>query len=274
MMKIDADYQNLQSAVWKEKIDLYASCNNIEMLSKEFYLAEYKGKSLSDASDNINVIDVRLAFAEPLQRGKYIVLQTFYNFGDLATIDIVKMPTDKHVNLVQTYINSILIPELTPQEAIRAGEQTRYFIAGGFAAAPEGKAEFRGSSQDFHNQISVYDVNDLAAYIALQSGLFTGADSVNPKNGEKYLQACLDLMAEHKTQRDFHSHLIDMFVADVVAEGQRIHPNTIGALVEMKSSDRLNAGEEGYFRLKTEEMVEIGNEIIAKSVAAKIRMNR
>lgn len=299
IQKIDAkDICMPQSELWEAALDEYSKEKNLPFKKYAFYLA----KSEDANPDNTGLILVRVALSDLenkiSQHKKYVIMQTYYDNGDLSTIDIVKLPKDYHKEIVIEYLTRILSPELSrefasfvPIEAPEGvneraiknivqedmlknvGGQSRFLTAGGYAEGDEKNIKFYGSSGDFLDTFSTYNVNEISSYLLSQTPLAESFEPVENAKGKEYIERCLDIMMKHKLKADFYSQLVDFYLIENVKNKKLTGDHLLYALIMMKSMDRAIMEGKSPLQILTEEMVEgIGREMMIKSVAERMKI--
>ena len=120
---------------------------------------------------------------------KYVVLQTYSDKDYVSTIDVVGgLRGGSHRKIAEEYLENFLADKIG-----------RYDIAGGFVNGGGTWVEFCGGSGEFSNRFSrfsEYSVNDISAYLAMESGLFEIVDSIYIDKGREYIERCLINKAE------------------------------------------------------------------------------
>ncbi len=98
-----------------------------------------------------------------------MILQTYYDEGDLGTVDVVRLPLSYRREIVKEYLENVLTGEISRQVIPLHKSLSRFLTTGGFVEGNGNKIKFHGSSGDFSNRFSVYDVNDIAFYFTRES---------------------------------------------------------------------------------------------------------
>jgi len=113
-------------------------------------------------------------------------------------------------------------------------------------------------------------VNDIAAYLTKQSGLFKNVESENMDQGKEYINRCLEIMLKYLHKPEFYSQLIDLYHLEPVRHDQYVMPHLLGALVMMKAMDDAFAGRGDFIKNLVKETSEgLGREIFLRGVAEK-----
>ncbi|MGM5481257.1 MAG: hypothetical protein ACQESE_02495 [Nanobdellota archaeon] len=261
---------------WQENVKQYLDNHNLGETSMDsFYLADSK-EGEQPNPENTGLILVRSLLSDLENKisdeHKYIMTQTFYNYGDFSTIDLVKLPENYHREILKSYMNNILTPDLS-QDIFPASKEgySRYLIGGGHVSRDENTITFENTSGDFGNLASAYNINNIAAYLANKSKLELEATSENPQQGEEYIQNVLDIMKHHKKSDEFYSKLVDFYFVDAMAEGG-VQGTTTHALTMMKAIDRAQYEQTDFFQTLTEEMsTGIGREFLLKATAYHLK---
>ncbi len=260
-----------QIDIWEKNLDRYCKDKKWNVKNRGFCFLNSDGPECRP--ENTSLLVARMAIAETKNKEKkYVALQTFYDNGRMSTLDIVGMPLEYHKNIVHEYLDKVLTPILSRQIVPLEEGLSRFFIAGGFTKQEKKKVKFYGSSGDFSNQFSAYDVNDIAAYIASESGLFEKAGSENSGKGKEYVEKCLRVMKDHKNKPEFYEKLVDMYFCDVVREKKAVGPHMLYALQMMKSIDRAVEERRDIVEVAVEEMVDgIGRTMMLKGFATGVK---
>jgi len=261
LVKMIHKIQEPQDTEWKRTIENYLEREDIGKTFKDsFYLAKSKPNE-TPFPDNTGLILVHTLLGDLegkfSKEQKYVLFQTYHNYGDVSTIDVVKLPEEMHRSIVDKYLE---------------GEIPKAFIAGGHVEADTDKIEFISSSGDYGNIFSRYDVNNIAAYLVSQSEQFKEVKSEDIAKGEEYINKVLDLMINHKSTPEFYSKLVDFYVVDCLREHKTISPHLLAPLVYMKASDRAINEEKPLVQTLVEETTGgIAKEITLKGAAERIK---
>ncbi|MEM7819352.1 MAG: hypothetical protein QXD48_00805 [Candidatus Aenigmatarchaeota archaeon] len=275
MEKINADELYMpQTEIWKWNLKKYAKENSLkEIKNTSFYLTKFED---FPTADNISVLLVRIALADLEGRlskeKKYVVLQTYYDDGDLSTLDIVRLPLDLHKEIKREYLNKILTENISRQPNLLLSKDTfsRYLTAGGFIDGNEKNIEFYGSSSDFSNKFSIYSVNDIVAYLVKESGLFENVKSKDEglEKGEEYINRCLDLMKKYKLKSEFYSQLIDLYQLEKIRNKEYVGSHILYSIAMMKSIDKAIKEDKDFLQAFIEEGTEgICREMLIRGIA-------
>lgn len=266
-----------QTEIWEKSLNEYKNKKSVDIIKKAFYLT--KSEASSPTPENTAVMLVRIAVSDLegklSEERKYVLLQTFYDEGDLATIDIVRLPLGFHKEIVKEYLTKVLTEDLSRQLIPLHDGRSRYLTAGGYFESNGKKIRFHGASSDFSNKLSVYDVNDIASYLAAESGLFETVESVNIFKGKEYIERCLEIMCNYKLRPDFYSQLVDLYLSENVRTGQGIGSHLLYSLTTMKSIDKALKEGKDITQVLVEESAEgIGREMLITGVAERLRKKK
>jgi hypothetical protein len=278
IQKIDAkELYTFQTELWERNLDKYSNKQNLDFKKHAFYLAKYD--DAAPTPENIGLVLVRLALSDLEDklstRKKYVILQTYYDEGDLSTIDVVRLPFRYHREIVKEYLENILTVEISRQAVPLHESLSRFLTAGGFVEENGDKIKFHGSSGDFSNRFSVYDVNHIASYLTRESGLFENVKPENISKGEEYVERCLDIMRQHKLKPEFYSELVKLYLLENVREEKYVGSHLLYSLNLMKSIDRASKEGEDITQVLVEESVEgIGREMMIRGIAERLKKQK
>jgi len=280
--KIDSKELSLpQSEMWRENVKNYLKEKNLEdSIYSDFYLVKNKEKEIPSA-ENTGLIHVRALLGDVNEKkssvNKYVLLQSYYNQGDLSTIDLVKLPKKMHQEIAEEYLTKILKPELSheflPHKSKNLSKNlSRFLIGGGYAKIKNDSISFEGSSGDFGNHYSPHSVNDISAYLIDQAGLYNKIKSTNKEKGREYIERVLDTMANYKHKKEFYSKLVDLYVKENVREDISVHPHILASLAMMKAYDRAKNKGISLLQAIIEETTDgIGREIMMAGLAERLK---
>ncbi|MEM3405776.1 MAG: hypothetical protein QW117_02260 [Candidatus Pacearchaeota archaeon] len=278
IQKFDAkELYSFQIESWEMALHKYSKENNLDFKKNAFYLL--KSENSISKPEDIGLILVRIALSDLegklSKEKKYVILQTYYDEGDLSTIDIVRLPFDMHRKIVEEYLEEILTKEISRQFIPLHEGLSRFLTAGGFIEKNVDKIKFYGSSVDFSNRFSTYDTNDIASYLTRESGLF---DIVEPPNqqysnkGKEYIERCLDIMRQHKLKPEFYSQIIDLYILENIRNDEIVRPHLFYSLNLMKSIDKAIKEGKDINQVLAEETAEgIGREMMIKGIEEKLK---
>jgi hypothetical protein len=278
IIKIDAkELYAPQTEVWERSLKTYAENTGLDSIRHgSFYLTASSGDM--PTPENTGTLLVRIALADVegklSKESKYVVLQTYYDDGDLGTIDVVRLPLGYHREIVLEYLRNILVEAISrqPESLLSKEGFSRYLTAGGFVEGNEKTIRFQDSSGDFSNRFSTYSVNDIASYLVGESGLFETTESDGINNGSDYIERCLDIMLKHKLTPEFYSQLIDLYLLKNVREEQHVGSHLLYSLNMMKSIDRaVKEGKDVIEALTLETVEGIGREMLLRGVTERFK---
>jgi len=274
--KIDGkDLYFPQIEIWERNLKEYCDKNKLDFKSNAFYLAKYDKSSGLPKPENIGLILVRIALTDlegkVSNQTKYVLLQTFYDEGDLSTIDIVKLPYDYHKQIVEKYLEEILTSNISRQLVPLHEGYSRFLTAGGFIRKELEQVTFYGSSGHYLDQLSTYNVNDIASYLVRESGLFEDVQP-NSHKGKEYIEKCLYIMKKYKSKPEFYSQLVQFYLLKNIRENNPVYGHIFNSLILMKSIDKAIKEGKEILQVITEEMVEgIGREMMLKGVTERFK---
>ncbi len=268
-----------QSDSWKNNVNRFIENNDIgRTVFDSFYLSKTK-EGESPTEDNTGMILVRALLADldgnRSKESKYVFLQSFYGEGDLSTIDIVKLPEGYHKDIIDTYLDNILTPDISLDLMPRdKGETSRFFAAGGHVETDNEMIEFTDHSQDYGNNISTYCSNDIAAYLVFQSSLSEPVSMGNNIiNGGKFINKNLDMMINHKKTPEFYNQLIDMHILEKIRNGIEVTRVDTGAIAMTKAYDRsITYGVDPIQAIVEEHSGGIGRDILLLSTVENMKL--
>ena len=198
---------------------------------------------------------------------KYVVLNTFYDDGVMATIDIARLPFSNHKTIVSEYLKEILMWEISRDISLKEAEDSRFMLAGGHLLNGPSGIEFSGTSGDFGHSIIGFNVNAMASFLAYLTDSFdVSASEEQLEEGKNAVLAMFELMEE---KEQFYDKLAEYIIenSEKFQElGGSISPVLLNILY-MKSIDR--AGKEGipFEQAVTFEMTEgIGRNILSSAI--------
>lgn len=267
-----------QTVLWEKLVNSYIQNNNLgESYYDQFYLSSFPKDEMPTA-DNVGLLLVRSLFAdingEKSSENKYVMLQSYYDQGDLSTIDIIKLPKGYHKEIIKTYLSDILVPEVSQQLIPVSNEgYSRFLTAGAHLSRSGDKIIFKNTSQDFGNKLSTYNINDVAAYLLNKSNLnFEGVSDNNKLSlGEEYVSKALNLMSEHKKSNNFYSRMLDIYLDDILASGKSISGILPHSLMMIKAHDRAFAEDKDIVQTMVEETSGgMTREFMLRGIAYKI----
>lgn len=263
-----------QIELWEMNLSKYSNKQNLDFKKHAFYLA--KSNEAVPKPEDMGLVLVRIALSDLegklSSERKYVILQTYYDEGDLSTIDIVRLPFSYHREIVRDYLENILTSEISRQIIPLHESLSRFLTAGGFVEGNGNKIKFHDSSGDFSNRFSVYDVNEIASYLTKESELFENVEPENIDKGKEYIERCLDIMRQHKLKPEFYSQLVDLYLLENVGEKEYVGSHLLYSLDLMKSIDGAIKGRKDITQVFVEESVEgIGREMMIKKVAERLK---
>lgn len=258
-----------QIKMWEEALDEYGIKQNLNFKKKAFYLAKFS-EELNIDPYNIATVLIRIALSDLegklSKERKYVILQTYYDEGDLTTIDIVRLPLNTHKEIVKEYLEKILPNQISRQILPLDNGYSRFLTAGGFIKGNNNEIEFYGSSGDFSNEFSIFNVNDISSYLVKESDLFSEVKPKNYEKGKEYIEKCLDIMCKYKLTSEFYSQLVDFYL-----QNPKPLSHIFYSLILMKSIDKAIKENKDIIQIIIEETADgIGKEMVIKGLSKKI----
>lgn len=265
-----------QTELWERNLDRYSDEQKLAFKKHAFYLSK-SSESIPKPEDT-GLVLVRMALSDlegKLSRQrKYVILQTYYDEGDLSTVDVVRLPLGYHREIVKEYLENVLTSDISRQIMPLHKSLSRFLTAGGFVEGDGETIKFYGSSGDFSNIFSIYDVNDVASYLASESELFKGVEPHSDR-GKEYVERCLDIMRQHKLKPEFYSQLVDLYLLENVRGDKKVGSHLLYSLNQMKSIDRAIQEGKDIAQVLVEETVEgIGREMMKRGVAERLKKQK
>lgn len=209
---------------------------------------------------------------------KFIIGIRFYNFGDIATIDLISLEDGFHKEICYEHLKRMNWPVLAKtmnQDIDYFDENTLapFLIIGGHLIVKDDQLNFSGSSGDFGHNIFLGESNSIAEYVATTCGL--NVNQNNESAGEKFIADILSIMHKHKTKKDFYQLMVKEIYELKGEKFPRLTSQQIGGLTMMKVLDRIeNEGSTNLMQLMVEEIVDstsIGKSVLINTVARKVR---
>lgn len=216
---------------------------------------------------------------QAVQGQKYVLGLKFYNFGTLATLDLISLDRPYHKEIAYEHLKRMGWPSIDEQ----LGRQVDYFnettlapflFVGGHLVVDSGnKIEFSGASMDYGNSVFFSDSNSICKFMTQSSGLLiTRTGDAEP--GKAFAQRLLDFMLIKKGQNDFY----EQFVQEILSSSSELinfTPQQLGSLFMMKVLDRTINEEKNMLQLMVEETVEgFGRYVMVAGVAEKIKRSK
>lgn len=229
--------------------------------------------------DKTSVVAMR-TFIENSDRAKsdqkYILGIRFYNFGDMATIDVISLDKGFHKDIAFDHLKRLqwTVTDESGKEANHYDETMRapiIIVGGHLRVDNDEKVDFSASSGDYGNDIFFSDSNDIAGYVADSCGIKLG-DSDKEK-GEEFVADLLQFMKENKTKADFYEKFVEFIYNKDSSEAKKFSTQQIGALISMKASDRAVNENKSLMQTMVDEVAGGGlaRHIFISNVADKIR---
>jgi hypothetical protein len=207
---------------------------------------------------------------------KYVLGIRFYNFGDMATIDVISLDRGFHKDIAYDHLKRLqwTVIDESGKEANHYNETMRapIIIVGGHLKVDNNeKVDFSASSGDYGNDIFVSDSNDIAGYVADSCGIKLGES--DKEKGEEFVADLLQFMKENKTKTDFYEKFVEFVYSKDSSEAKKFSTQQIGALISMKASDRAVNEDKSIMQTMIDEVAGGGlaRHILLSHVADKIR---
>ncbi len=215
--------------------------------------------------------------SERLKKGKnqkYVLVLKFYNFGDLATLDVISLDKSFHRDIAYEHLGKMGWPLSKSGSVSRFKEtiQSPFIFVGGFLDINnEGVVRFFGKSGDYGNKISSTESHLICKHVAYACGLRKEGDLA----GEIFINNLLEFMLKFKRKSDFYERFYQDILTNAPSLDQVLTTQQLGALMMMKVADR-TIGEEGDgLQIMTEEMVDgFGKFVTVAGVAEHIKRSR
>lgn len=189
----------------------------------------------SDDPDKTSVLFVRL-FIENGMRAKkdqkYIVGLRFYNFGDMATIDIISMDRSNHRDIVMEHgyrMDWVPLNNMSDDAFQMTYSMPLITVGAHLRVDSVGNIIPSHSSGDFGKKLLGTDVNALVRQLAFFCSLYKEQDV----HGEILIKSILRVMLHNKGKIDFYELLVERYIAGTFT-GQNY-----GSILSMKVVDRL-----------------------------------
>ncbi len=208
-------------------------------------------------ADKMGIAAFRI-FIEKSQRAKtdqkFVVGINFSNFGDMAMIDIVSLDEGFHKDICFEHLTRmkwVMLNEwgLTVDKLDETSRVPFAYVGSHLKITEEGAVALSGTSGDYGDNIFFSDANSIAAYALAACDISLVEGDI--KEGGRFVKDILEIMVKHKLKKDFYEKLIDEISAK--NPGRKFTSQHIGALLAMKTNDRVIAGGD-LFSVLTEEM--------------------
>ncbi len=224
----------------------------------------------------IGIIDLERKIKE--YESKYVFLQTYFDNGELSTIDIVNMPFAFHKDIYEKFLginnqfdsDKPVLPKEISRQYISNEAFLRYLIAGGFMKLDSDGLKIDGGSGAYSNKIFHYNVNDITSYLIHKSKLFRVKDMESVERGKKYIDDVLDLMSKYKGE-EFYSKLIDFYVINAKKMDAEIDTLRLAPLLNMKVIDKALREGRDFYEVSVEETPRFEKEVLMKSLAYDLK---
>jgi len=205
---------------------------------------------------------------------KYVLALKFYNFGDLATLDVISLDKSFHRDVAYEHLKRMGWP-LSESDSVSRFKETVQspfiFVGGSLDVSNEGVVRFFGKSGDYGNKISSVEIHAICKYVVSACGLRKEGDLA----GETFINNLLKFMLRFKRKSDFYEKFYQDVLTNAPSLDQVFTTQQLGALMMMKVADR-TIGEEGdRLQIMTEEVVDgFGKFVTVAGVAEQIKRSR
>ncbi|MFZ2187937.1 MAG: hypothetical protein WAV73_00025 [Candidatus Moraniibacteriota bacterium] len=216
------------------------------------------------------VVIVRL-FIENGERAKndqkYIVALRFYNFGEMATLDIISQDKSNHRDILKDHATRMnwLSPELsTGADAFMESFKIPAIAVGAHLRVDDSNVVVPfGDSGDFGNNLIGFSANDVAGHIAALCSL--GKNNVN---GLQFIKALTTFMLQNKERGNFYELFVEYCVAS------KMSPQNYAGLLMMKVLDRtVREGSNNRLAILVDELTgEFGGSCIVIGAVHNMKM--
>ena len=185
---------------WEEYLARYSVRNGRFPIRKDhFYLVS---NQFPFFSNRIPLILIRMAFCQ--ESGNYILRHSHANNNNYCIIDTINLPSENNSEMLNIYLREIHTPEmesLVPSKS-NSDRYSQNITLSGYFILKNQLLEFP-TDNDSHNFSNYhFSVNDIANHLASLSNEFSGTKSIN---GHRYLENCLNFLANDKTNDNFFS---------------------------------------------------------------------
>lgn len=201
---------------------------------------------------------------------KYILALRFYNFGDLATLDLISLDKEFHAEIALEHFRRL---DALPLEEGSSNDydktlQAPFIISGGRVKIDfEGKLKFFDNSFDYGGKLLFGGNSSICDYIAETNKYKVQ----NSKADDTFLRKILNFMLANKTSKEFYEKLISL----TVEESHKMKKQQIMGLVNMKVLDRYVKEGKDILQLYTEEMTSgFSREVMLRAVAENVKKEK
>ena len=219
--------------------------------------------------DNVAPIVVRIFIQNGAQmKGcqKYIIGLRFFNFGEMATLDIISLKQPNHKSIVMEHARRMgwSRSEHLQDENYRESYLVPMIASGAsLKVTPDGKLIPSSESMDYKGRLFDYNINDITGRIAYYCNMGEETSSVD----SDFLSKLVDFMHANKGHELFYERLIEHFPP------RQITGQNISAIVLMKVVDRsIKEPDTNVIKLHTHEMTDgFAKKLLAYIVADQVR---
>ncbi len=197
---------------------------------------------------------------------KYILALRFYNFGDMATLDLISLNLGFHRQIACEHIEKMNWSFVDQQaDEFDKTIQTPFLLVGGHLRLVDEKIIFSKTSQDYGNSLFLSDSNAVAEY-------FLGHDQSG--QGENFVQQLSEFMLANKQRPDFYEQFFSKMLINFSNQGH-FNSQQINSLLTMKVLDRIINEKKEPLGLLTEETTRgFGRYVMLASVADKLKRSK
>lgn len=184
---------------------------------------------------------------------KYIIALRFYNFGKMATLDVISLDSEKHEEIVGEHLKQINALESKGAKPYSVSTQIPFVISGAWVKKdPQNFLKFDYTSFEYGHSMFFANSNAVASYVAHVCGL-----KVRPFEnvflGEDCISNILDFMVNLKSRYKFY----ELFVAKALRGFRNqdgLSSQQVASLLMMKVLDRHEREGEDFSSLFIEEI--------------------
>jgi len=210
--------------------------------------------------DKTAIINLRL-FIENSERAKnnqkYILGLKFYNFGNLATLDLISLNENYHQEIAGKHLTMLDFPMLSEysNKLVKNFQDDTLapilFAGGHLKINSEKRIEFLGSNKYYENSMFFTDSNSIGEFIvrACKLGRCDNAFSY----GKDFIGRILEFMLVHKSQPEFYEQFIQ-YVMRYFLDPSIFNAQQLNAFLMMKAVDRFCNEDKSPTEIMVEEL--------------------
>lgn len=192
-------------------------------------------------SEKTRLAIIRLNIEDSLKlenEQNYIIALRFYNFGQVATLDLISLDASTHEEIVTEHLKRLNVPQerdrLNPHNTTK---QIPFLIAGGLVKKTSDNClKFSSSSYKYGMSMFFADSNSIAAYVANACELMVDPSN-NIQGGKDFIRNILEFMLEMNDRANFYEQFSVKALSEAIME-RGMNANQINALLMMKVLDR------------------------------------